>query len=81
MRRKMQEGDALKIIYDLEWRVSLFNNSDGTFGFQEWKFDEPEDSWILTGGGQGSRLSTLEDAVREARMRITWLAAVTTHDV
>ena len=76
MRERKQEGDALKIIYDqdLERRVSFFNNSDGTFGFQEWKFFEPEDSWILTRGGQGSRLSTLEDAVREARMRIKWLA-------
>ena len=79
MREKKQEGGALKIIYDrdLEWRVSFFNNSDGTFGFLEWKFFEPEDSWIPTRGGQGSRLSTLEDAIREARMRIKWLAAVT----
>jgi hypothetical protein len=79
MRRKMQEGDALQIIYDddLGRRVSFFENSDGTFGFLEWKFAEPEDSWIATRGGQGSRLSTLEDAVREASMRIECLADVT----
>jgi hypothetical protein len=75
--KRMQEGDALKVIYDsdLERRVCFYENSDGTFGFLEWSFGYEEDSWAPTRVGQGSRLSTIEDAVREASGRVGWLAA------
>lgn len=78
MGRRMQEGDALKTIYDsgLERRVCFYKNSDGTFGFLEWKFSHDEDSWIQTRIGQGSRLTTFEDAIREAKGRVNWFVSV-----
>jgi hypothetical protein len=78
MGRRMQEGDALKTIYDsgLERRVCFYRNSDGTFGFLEWRFWDEEDSWAPTRIGQGSRLSTIEDAIREAKGRVDWLASL-----
>ena len=83
MGRAMQEGDAVQVIYqhDLERRVCFYKNSDGTFGFLECKFLELEDSWAPTRVGQGSRLSTLEDAVREAHGRVPWLSSAAAHDV
>jgi hypothetical protein len=83
MGKAMQEGNAVKVIYqhDLERRVCFYKNSDGTFGFLEWKFFEPEDSWAPTRVGQGSRLSTLEEAVREANDRVAWLSSAPAHDV
>lgn len=77
MGRRMQEGDALKTIYDsvLERRVCFYRHSDGTFGFLEWNFSHEEKSWVPTRIGQGSRLSTLEDAIREATGRVDWLAS------
>jgi hypothetical protein len=73
----MQEGDALKTIYDsvLGRRVCFYKNSDGTFGFLEWNFSPEEDSWTPTRIGQGARLNTLEDAIREATGRVSWLAS------
>jgi hypothetical protein len=75
--KRMQEGNALKAIYDsdVERRVCFYRNSDGTFGFLEWSFCDKEDSWVPTRVGQGSRLSTIEDAVREATGRVGWLAS------
>lgn len=75
--KRKQEGNALRTIYDsdLERRVCFYRNSDGTFGFLEWSFWDKEDSWVPTRVGQGSRLSTIEDAVREATGRVRWLAS------
>ena len=72
-----QEGNAIKTIYDTsaERRVCFCKNSDGTFGFVEWKFCTQEDSWVPTRTGQGARLGTLEDAIREAKGRVEWLAS------
>ena len=76
--KRKQEGNALRAIYDsdLERRVCFYRNSDGTIGFLEWSFSDVEDSWVPTRVGQGSRLSTIEDAVREAKGRVNWLASV-----
>jgi hypothetical protein len=78
MGTRKQEGGALRTIYDssVERRVCFFRNSAGTFGFLEWEFCDEEDSWVPTRIGHGSRLSTMEDAIREARGRVDWLAAV-----
>jgi hypothetical protein len=80
--KRMQEGNALKAIYDsdVERRVCFYRNSDGTFGFLEWRFFNQEDSWVATRVGQGSRLSTIEDAVREATGRVGWLASALSPD-
>ena len=78
MGTRTHEGNALKTIYDsgLQRRVCFYKNSDATFGFLEWSFSNEEGSWVPTRIGQGSRLSTIEDAVREARGRVEWLASV-----
>ena len=59
--KRMQEGNALKAIYDsdLKRRVCFYRNSDGTFGFLEWRFCEMENSWVPARVGQGFRLSTI----------------------
>ena len=80
--KQKQEDDALKAIYDsdLERRVYFYRNSDGSFGFLEWSFSDEEDSCFPTRVGQGSRLSTIEDAVRDATGRVGWLASALGHD-
>jgi hypothetical protein len=76
--RRKQEGNALKVIYDsgLQRRVCFYGNSDGTFGFLECSFCDEEDSWAPTRVGHGSRLSTIEDALREAKGRVGLLGSV-----
>jgi hypothetical protein len=78
MGARMQEGNALKTVYDsgLERRVCFYRNSDGKFSFLEWKFSDEDQSWLMTRNGQGSRLSTIEDSIREAKGRVQWLASV-----
>jgi hypothetical protein len=73
----MQERGSIRTIYDPgeERRVCFYCHSDGTFGFLEWKFLHQEDSWAPTRIGAGSRLKTIEEAAREARGRVDWLAA------
>ena len=68
----------MRTIYDVSVsrRVCFSKNSDGTFCFLEWKFSAEDDSWLPTRVGIGSRLSALEDAVREAMGRVDWLKAV-----
>lgn len=77
MGTRKQEGNALRTIYDshIERRVCFYRNTDGTFGFLEWTFSLAEDSWLPTRIGQGSRVSTLDDALREAKGRVDWLVA------
>jgi hypothetical protein len=77
MGTHIQEGNSLLTVYDSrdERRVTFHRRLDGTFGFQEWKFWMPEDSWATTRVGDGSRLATLEDAIREAKGRVEWLSA------
>jgi hypothetical protein len=77
MGRRTQEGPALQTIYDPgeERRVCFYCHSDGTFGFLEWKYWDVEESWAPTRIGASSRLNTMEEAIREARGRVDWLAA------
>jgi len=80
MDRRKQEGNSLLTVYDAEEfrRVTFFEHPDGTFGFPEWKFWMPEDSWAPTRIGDGARLKSLEDAIREAKGRVEWLVSVMT---
>ena len=72
---RKQEGDSLLTVYGEgdERRVTFHRRLDGTFGFQEWRFSAAEDSWMHFRNGDGSRLSTLDDAIREAKGRVDWL--------
>lgn len=57
-------------------RVEFFQNSDGTFSFDEFRFDEEENAWCFHVSAPRSfpRTASLEEAVQEARGRINWLA-------
>ena len=76
MTRRKQEGGSLWTVYnpDETKRVCFEKNLDGTFGFLEWAFSEPEDSWIMTHIGAGSRFETLDDAIRGASGRVQWFS-------
>jgi len=77
MGRRKQEGNSLRSIYNVDEskRVCLVKNLDGTFGFLEWVFFEGEGGyWGPTRIGAGSRCASLEEALREAKGRVSWLA-------
>jgi hypothetical protein len=77
MDRRTQEGNSLLTVYDAEElrRVTFPEHPDRTFGFQEWKFWMPEDSWAPRRSGDGARLKSLEVAIREAKGRVEWLVS------
>ena len=77
MSTREQEGDSVLTVYDSEdaRRVCFYQHSDRTFGFLEWKFLMPEDSWVMTRIGEGARLPTIEEAIREAKGRVEWLSS------
>jgi hypothetical protein len=78
MGSRKPEGATIKTIYDpgARRRVCFYKNSAGTLGFLKWKFLTQQKSWAPTRIGQGSRLGTREDAMREAQGRVAWLAAI-----
>jgi hypothetical protein len=80
MDRRTQEGNSLLTVYDAEElrRVTFPEHPDRTFGFQEWKFWMPEDSWAPTRIGDGARLYSLVDAIRESKGGAEWLVSVMT---
>jgi hypothetical protein len=55
-------------------RVDIFERGDGTFGFEEFRFDEGELCWLASGCRATSFTDNLGDALREARGRVWWLA-------
>ena len=60
---------------DQRRKAEFVKRSDGTYGFQEWKFLEQEQAWSITRIGAGSRCASMEDAIREAKGRIDWLTS------
>ena len=57
-----------------ERRVEIYRRPDGTFGFEEWRYDESEQAWLPFGRYSHAIIDTLENAEREARARVSWLA-------
>ena len=56
-------------------RVDFFQRRrDGTFGFEEARWDAEEASWIPFGRRSESFTDTLERALIEAQGRVPWLA-------
>lgn len=61
---------------DQKRKVELVRRSDGSFGFEEWEFfDNEGGSWGPTRIGAGSRCASIDEALREAKERVEWLAA------
>ena len=56
-------------------RVDIFQRPDGTFGFEELRFDAALDAWVPFGRYSTAFVDTAERALAEARGRIGWLAA------
>ena len=55
-------------------RVEIYQRADGSFGFEEWQFGIEEQSWFPFGRYSYAVIDTLENAEREARSRVSWLA-------
>ena len=54
--------------------VDLFERSDGTFGFEEYRRDpETNRGWYPIGNCSSLRLDSERDALGEAIIRIPWL--------
>jgi hypothetical protein len=59
---------------DRKRRVEIYKRSDGSFGFAEWQFGTEEQSWYPVGRYSHAIIDTLENAEKEARSRVRWLA-------
>jgi hypothetical protein len=55
-------------------QVKIYQRADGTFGFEEWRFSVEEQRWYPLGRYSPAVIDTLENAEREARSRVAWLA-------
>lgn len=55
-------------------RVDIFQREDKTFGFEEFEFGVEENSWYPGGKYSLAMIDTFENAIREAKSRVQWLA-------
>ena len=54
--------------------VDIFRRPDGSFGFEEYRRDsEDQRGWFPIGGYADWRFESELEALREARLRISWL--------
>ena len=56
-------------------KVEIFRRADGTFGFEELKFGQEEGAWFTIGKYSNAIIDSLDNAIKEAKGRISWLAA------
>ena len=71
------EGPILHSVVDSERkrRVDIFKRDrNGTFGFEESRWDSEDKCWIPIGPDSDSFTDTLEGAIVEAQGRVSWLA-------
>ena len=54
-------------------KVEVFQRADGTFGFEELMFGEEEGAWFPAGRYSAAFIGSLDDAIMEARGRVSWL--------
>lgn len=68
--------NAVKVIHDASGyrRVVIYRHSNGTFGFEEWKFLTEENSWAPLRKKSETFVNTVEQALREATGRIPWMS-------
>jgi hypothetical protein len=55
-------------------RVQIYQRANGSFGFEEWRFGIEEQCWFPTGRYSYAMIDTFENAEKEARSRVAWLA-------
>ena len=53
--------------------VEIFIRSDGTYGFEAFKYVQPEMAWIPVGPGTVCIVDSAEAAETEARERLAWM--------
>lgn len=72
---KQIPSNAVNVFHDKSGyhRVVIFKRANEIFGFDEWKFSDEEDSWLLCKKQTETVVSTSEDALREAVIRIAWI--------
>jgi hypothetical protein len=74
---------AAETIYDQDKqrRVTIFQNQDGTFGFEEDYFsDDPLEQCWVSKCFPGSRCGSLDEARREVHGRVAWLKEEIIHE-
>jgi hypothetical protein len=54
-------------------KVEIFQRFDGTYGFEEWHWQEQESAWCPTGSYSASFTDSPESALSEARGRVSWM--------
>ena len=54
--------------------IEIFLRPDGSYGFEEFRFVQPENAWIPIGPGTVPFHDSAETAEADARGRIDWLA-------
>lgn len=70
------EGTTKKTFVKLDGtrRVDIFQREDKTFGFEEFEFGVEENSWYPAGIYSFAIIDSFENAIREAKSRVQWLA-------
>jgi hypothetical protein len=55
-------------------KVEIYRRDNGTFGFDEYIWDEEDRAWCQLGGGIHSYavIDTLERSIAEAKARVSW---------
>jgi len=61
---------------DSNSKVEIFQRDDETFGFAELRFAADENCWLPVGRYSIAIIDTLENTIREAKGRVSWLNAV-----
>lgn len=54
-------------------KVEIFQRENQTFGFEELEFGSEENSWYPVGKYSLAIIDSLENAIREAKDRVSWL--------
>ena len=55
-------------------KVEVFQRADGTFGFEELKFWQEEQTWLPVGKYSIAIVDSLDRAIEEAKGRVAWLS-------
>ena len=56
-------------------KLEVFRREDGTYGFEDLKYGEEEETWFPAGRYSVGIFATEEDAIKEAKGRVQWMAS------
>jgi len=73
-RRSKQQIVQTILSPDAKRKVEIFRRDDGTFGFTALKWDDEESCWSPYGNYSICYAASAEDAEKEAKGRVEWLA-------